>query len=148
MRMTEEKRRGIDFVTGYRRYTDKLSYINEQMFFINRMLLTAKDNFGEKDMRYVTLLKERQELLFRRACCAGAREVIDQTVKRLPSPERQVIERYYIHGDGHRAAEELMEQLGFEKTHIYRLRDRALRRIGEIVADEHLDVTLTVLRET
>ena len=44
--------------------------------------------------------------------------------------------------------EELMERLGFEKTHIYRLRDRALTRIGEIVADEHPDVTLTVLRET
>ena len=43
---------------------------------------------------------------------------------------------------------ELMEQLGFEKTHIYRLRDRALMRIGEIVADEQLDVTLTLLRET
>ena len=45
-------------------------------------------------------------------------------------------------------AEELMERLGFEKTHIYRLRDRALTRIGEIVADEHPDVTLTLLRET
>lgn len=146
--MTETKRMGMAFLEGYRRYTEKLAYMDEQMFFINRMIATAKSNFGEKDMRYVTLLKERQELSFRRACCAGAREVIDQTVKRLPSPERQVIERYYVHGDGHRAAEELMEQLGFEKTHIYRLRDRALMRIGEIVADEQLDVTLTLLRET
>ena len=146
--MTETKRRGMTFLEGYHRYTEKLAFIDEQMFFINRMIATVKSNFGEKDMRYVTLLKERQDLAFRRACCAGAREVIDQTVKRLPSPERQVIERYYIHGDGHRAAEELMERLGFEKTHIYRLRDRALTRIGEIVADEHPDVTLTVLRET
>ena len=143
----EDKQKGIVFLERYQRYTVALAYINEQMFFANRLLLTAKDTFGEKDGRYVTLLKERQELAFRRAYYMGAREVITETVKRLPTPECQVIERYYIHGDEHGAAEELMERLGFEKTHIYRLRDRALRRIGAIVAEEGLEVTHTLFSE-
>ena len=131
----------------YAWYTDKLHYIDEQMFHLDRMILTAKSDFGEQDMRYVNLLRERREQHYRHVCCAGEREVIRQTVKRLPVLERQVLERYYIDGDGHRAAEDLMEQLGFEKTHIYRLRDRALIHVGRIVLGEKTDVTYTVLQD-
>ncbi|MBE6622133.1 MAG: hypothetical protein E7630_04190 [Ruminococcaceae bacterium] len=146
--MTEEKRTGIAFLENYARYTDKLHYIDEQMFHLDRMILTAKADFGEQDMRHVNLLKARREQHYRRAWVAGARDVILQTVKRLPSPERQILERYYIDGDGHRAAEDLMEKLGFEKTHIYRLRDRALIHVGQIVMGEKTDVTYTVLQES
>ena len=146
--MTEEKRTGIAFLENYARYTDKLHYIDEQMFHLDRMILTAKADFGEQDMRHVNLLKARREQHYRRAWVAGARDVILQTVKRLPSPERQILERYYIDGDGHRAAEDLMEKLGVEKTHIYRLRDRALIHVGQIVMGEKTDVTYTVLQES
>ena len=105
----EDKQKGIVFLERYQRYSATLAYIDEQMFFANRLILTAKDTFGEKDGRYVALLREKQELTFRRAYYMGAREVIAETVKRLPTPERQVIERYYIRGDEHGAAEELME---------------------------------------
>jgi hypothetical protein len=41
-----------------------------------------------------------------------------------------------------------MEALEFEKTHIYRLRDRALKHLGEILEGERTDVIVTVPEDT
>ena len=37
-----------------------------------------------------------------------------------------------------------MEALEFEKTHVYRLRDRALKHLGEILEGERIDVIVTL----
>jgi len=141
----ENKKRAQDFLARYRVYAEKLSYIVEQMFYIDRLLITAKDQLGETDPRYIALLKERKEMAFHRAAVAGWKEVIEETVRRLPQPERRILERFYLSDSSRYAAEDLMESLEFEKTHIYRLRDRALCRLGEMLDGEQNDVIFTVL---
>ena len=132
----ENKQRGMAFLEKHRLYTEKMSYIVEQMFCSDRMLGAAKEQFGEEDLRYVRLLKEKKEMAFRYAALEAHKEVIEETVRRLPPPERKVIERFFLTSDRRFAAEDLMESLEFEKTHIYRLRDRALRHLGEILEGE------------
>jgi DNA-directed RNA polymerase specialized sigma subunit len=118
------------------------------MFCIDRLILTAKEQLGEKDARYVKLLKEKKELIFHRTTMAGWKEVIEETVRRLPEHERRVLERFYLTASCRFAAEDLMEALEFEKTHIYRLRDRALKHLGEILEGERTDVIVTVPEDT
>ena len=59
--------------------------------------------------------------------------MIENVVSALPKNERKVIERFFLSPDKHYAAEDLMEELEFEKTHIYRLRTRALEMISRII---------------
>ena len=141
----EKKRRAIAFLEKHRIYGEKLSYIVEQMFYIDRLLTTAKDELGDRDPRYIRLLKERKELIFQRNAVAGWKEVIEETVRRLPEAEQRVLHRFFLTASSRFAAEDLMESLEFEKTHVYRLRERALKHLGEILEGERLDVAFTVL---
>ncbi len=143
----EKKRKAQEFLARHRVYSEKLSYIVEQMFCIDRWLLTAEEQFGVTDARYIHLLKEKRELIFHRAVVSGWMEVIEETVKRLPEPEQKVLERFYLTASSRFAAEDLMEELEFEKTHIYRLRDRALHRLGDLLEGENIDVAFTLLEE-
>jgi len=140
----EKKRRAQEFLAKHRIYCEKMSYIVEQMFYIDRLLLTAKEEFGEQDVRYIRLLKEKKELIFQRNVVVGWKEVIEETVKRLPEQEQRVLERFYLTPSSRFAAEDLMEALEFEKTHVYRLRDRALKHLGEILEGERIDVIVTL----
>ncbi len=141
----EKKRRAQEFLAKHRIYCEKMSYIVEQMFYIDRLLLTAKEEFGEQDVRYIRLLKEKKELIFQRNVVVGWKEVIEETVKRLPEQEQRVLARFYLTPSSRFAAEDLMEALEFEKTHVYRLRDRALKHLGEILEGERIDVIVTLL---
>ena len=141
----EKKRRAQEFLAKHRMYCEKMSYIVEQMFYVDRLLLTAKEEFGEQDVRYIRLLKEKKELIFQRNVVVGWKEVIEETVKRLPEQEQRVLERFYLTPSSRFAAEDLMEALEFEKTHVYRLRDRALKHLGEILEGERIDVIVTLL---
>ncbi len=145
--MKERKRRAIAFLSKYRLYTEKEAYINEQMFCNDRIALAVKTQYGEEDLRYVKILKVQKDLALRRTALSGLKEVIVEMVRQLPLPERQILTRYYLDGDVHRAAEDLMEKLEFEKTHIYRLRDRALQRIGAVLETERDDGVLLLLEQ-
>ncbi len=137
--MTERKKQGLRFVEKYLSQTKALAHIQEQMFLNVSLQRTAKDTLGETDLRYVALCRAGRELVFQRACASGILTLIEDTVRRLPFPERRVLERYFLRGDRRGAAEDLMEELEFEKTHIYRLRDRGLEALGEIVMTEQLE---------
>ncbi len=143
--MKERKQNAVAFLEKHRVYRQKIQYIDEQMFFTERLLTKAKAVKGEADATCVRLLKEQKELLLRRAALKGWLEVIEETVRRLPDKEGEILHRFFLTEDKRYAAEDLMEKLEFEKTHVYRLRDRALNRLGEILEGERVDVIFTAL---
>ena len=61
------------------------------------------------------------------------KKFIQRVLEILNKNERRVIERFYLTDEGKSVAEDLMEELGFEKSSIYRLKDSALDKIGEYI---------------
>lgn len=64
--------------------------------------------------------------------CLRDVERLDSALARLPSNERILLERFYIsRSKGY--VDRLCEELGYERTQIYRLKDTALRNLGMIL---------------
>lgn len=141
--MTITKNEAIAYLTEYRELQFHEKHIEEQMFSISRLLREWEGDTEEvsetvkKRLRSAkqTFLSELAELRIRYARVRFRRQHIEAAVSSLGSNERRILERYYLHGEAARAADDLMEELGYEKAHIYRLRDRALAAVCRYVAE-------------
>lgn len=143
--MNVTKKEAITYLSEYRELQFHEKNIEEQMFSIAcllRDLEIGEEKGNGKAARRLKAAWEKLtldlgELRLRHARVSFRRKQIDALVGALPEKERRILERYYLHGEPARAAEDLMEQLGYEKSQIYRLRDQALavvcRRLSERV---------------
>lgn len=56
---------------------------------------------------------------------------MDRLIAALPDDERRIIDRMYVHRERN-AAEELADELGYETSHIYRLKNAALQHLCQL----------------
>lgn len=135
----------VEFLKQYDTLQKSCKIIDEQMFEIMPLLRELKrEENAESDMqnenvsrrfnKYLDgLTDEYKDLAMRKRLLNYRIKMIENVVSALPKNERKVIERFFLSPDKHYAAEDLMEELEFEKTHIYRLRTRALEMISRII---------------
>lgn len=135
----------VDFLSQYDILQRSCQIIDEQMFAIAPLLRELKreedaqadkksENVSRRVNKYLdSLSEEYRELSMRKRLLNYRMKMIENVVSSLPKNERKVIERFFLSPEKHYAAEDLMEELEFEKTHIYRIRTRALEMISEII---------------
>ena len=135
----------LEFLKQYDTLQKSCKIIDEQMFEIMPLLRELKreenaeadgqsENVSRRFDKYLDGLRdEYKDLAMRKRLLNYRIKMIENVVSALPKNERKVIERFFLSPDKHYAAEDLMEELEFEKTHIYRLRTRALEMISRII---------------
>lgn len=141
----------VDFLSQYDTLQKSCKIIDEQMFEIMPLLRelkreenastdTQNENVSRRFNKYLDgLTDEYKDLAMRKRLLNYRMKMIENVVSTLPKNERKVIERFFLSPNKHYAAEDLMEELEFEKTHIYRLRTRALDMIEGIIANISTD---------
>lgn len=137
--MRENREKAEKYLTEYRILNKNEKIIREQMFEIEKMLGTLrisslstvpKHGGGSKYEDYlVNQISKKEELRIRLVIVTARKAMIKRSLEILSGNEFTVAERFYISGERKGAAEELMEKLGFEKSHIYRIKDAALDKI-------------------
>lgn len=137
----------VEFLSQYDMLQKSCKIIDEQMFEIMPLLRelkreenastdTQNENVSRRFNKYLEgLTDEYKDLAMRKRLLNYRIKMIENVVSALPKNERKVIERFFLSPNKHYAAEDLMEELEFEKTHIYRLRTRALDMIEGIIAN-------------
>ena len=135
----------VEFLSQYDILQRSCQIIDEQMFEIAPLLRELKreedaqadkqsENVSRRVNKYLdSLSEEYRELMIRKRLINYRMKMIENVVSSLPKNERKVIERFFLSPEKHYAAEDLMEELEFEKTHIYRIRTHALEMISEII---------------
>ena len=137
--MRARKEKAISYLERYHKIGDRVKLIGEQMFETERVLQALRSCLPEegRDPALEEMLaagqKKQKELALRRTALLAQRNLIGEVVARLPFPERRVIERFFLEGTNRKASDDLMEELEFEKTQIYRLRERGLDRVAELI---------------
>ncbi len=134
----------MDFLKQYDALQTSCQIIDEQMFDTASFLRELKreenadreENVTRRVNKYIErMTDEYNELILRKKLITHRMKMIENVVNSLPKNEQKVIKRFFLSSDKHYAAEDLMEELEFEKTHIYRIRTRALEMIEEIIAN-------------
>ena len=86
----------------------------------------------EEESQLAQLLHRRDE---QRAClmyCMARRRAIERALSSLSERERTVLDLFFVHKpEESHSLDVLMEQLGYEKTHIYRIRSDALLHFSQ-----------------
>ncbi len=137
----------MDFLKQYDTLQKSCQIIDEQMFETASFLRELKreenaektaqpENVSRRADKYLDhLTSEYRNLSMRKRLLTHRIKLIESVVNALPKNERRVIERFFLSPDKHHAADELIEELEFEKTHIYRIRTRALEMIEDIITN-------------
>ncbi|MBQ8255090.1 MAG: hypothetical protein IJY94_06275 [Clostridia bacterium] len=137
----------MEFLKQYDTLQKSCQIIDEQMFDTASLLgeIKREENLSRNTQnesvtrrvdKYVShLTDEYKHLSIRKKLLTHRLKQIESVVNALPKNERKVAERFFLSTDKHHAAEELMEELEFEKTQIYRIRTRALDMIGEMISN-------------
>lgn len=139
--MKENIKTAAEFLSQYNMIKKSREIIDEQMFNIAallRELVREEQSSTENVLRRVEeykakLYDELAVLKMRRNALCLRQTLIENVVNSLNKQEAQIIRRFYFSDNTHRASDDLMESLGFEKTHIYRLKTRALSKISDII---------------
>ena len=137
--MNLRRKNAADFISEYKKISYEKEIISEQMYCIAdlyRELLRSvrADEDGDTFLEYKNNLERNlSELNARRGATFLRMKLIDSFIDRLSEAERLIVRRYYIDGDNKGAADDLMDILPYEKTHIYRLRDKALDKIADMM---------------
>lgn len=139
--MKEKIKAATEFLSQYNKIQKSRQIIDEQMFKIAallRELIREEQGASENALRRAEeykskLYDELADLKMRRNALCLRQTLIENVVNSLNKQEAQIIKRFYFSENTHRASDDLMESLGFEKTHIYRLKSRALSKISDII---------------
>ena len=137
--MNNKRKIAADFILGYKKLKHEKEIVSDQMYCtaeLYRELMRAEHSETDQGTfnDYKNGLERRMtELNARRGAIQLRMKLIDSIIDRLSEVERLIIKRYYIDGDCKGAADDIMEMLSYEKTHVYRLRDKALDIIYEMM---------------
>lgn len=152
--MTQKRKAASDFLKEYRIIKSQKKIIDEQMFSISELYreLINSSSFTQGTQKgsekhfnsYKKSLEEKMdELILRRNTLMLRQRTIESVVRNLNKTEATVIRGFFMDGDGKRAADILMEDLEYEKSQIYRIKDRALDSISEMIDVSGLSKTLS-----
>ncbi len=137
--MNDRRKRAADFITEYKKLKYEKEIVSDQMYGtadlyreLMRYEKTDKEQ-GTFDEYKTHLERMLNKLHARRGAIQLRMKLIESIIGRLPDVERLILRRYYLDGDSKGAADDLMEDLNFEKTHIYRLRDKALDNVADMM---------------
>ncbi len=141
--MRQKKEKALAYIRQYQRVIENEKIIREQMFAIDRLMsasrvttlssVPTKGGASRYEDFVVNQIAKKDELKIRLAALMGQKSVFRMILESLPKRERIVIERFYISGARKGAVDDLTVLLGFEKSHIYRIKDSALCRISDII---------------
>lgn len=109
---------------------DKYINLNLDKYTNNGNSSYADDELAEESNLIKAGCTERDILNYRMTICIAKRRAIERSLEALPSDEKIVLKKFFIQPKHYNCAEDLMEMLGFEKTQIYRIRDKALRHFA------------------
>lgn len=140
----EQKARADAFLKQYKEIKKQKKYISEQMFLTAQLyeefiktssFAERKNEDGDRHLRsYLKNLEEQIDTLQLRVNSIICRQrIIENMVNQLEENEREVIRAFYLEDDRKRICDDLMETLDYEKSHIYRLKDRALLNIYSLM---------------
>ena len=76
--------------------------------------------------RLLNKITERDRLRWTYEATQGLVTTVERALQGLTKEQQLILTRWYVQGGPH-AVPDLCSRLGYEKAHIYRLRDRALR---------------------
>lgn len=138
--MNERIKAASELLSSYNTVVKQKQIIDEQMFStfeLYRGLEREERSLDCQNGLYSPCKKELEDRLVelhnKHAGLFLKQRFINSLLDRIPLTEKTVLRRFFITGGAHGVAEELMELLSFEKTHIYRLKDRGLMRIAEMM---------------
>ena len=118
------KDEAIKTLRSYRSISNAELNLREQIIAMDRFVKGSAG--GAKEYG-----SEVEELRGKLQICNARRRSIERSLEALDREERTVLDGFFIHPAETGSAEDLMELLGMEKTQIYRLRTRALRKFAE-----------------
>lgn len=87
------------------------------------------DNIQEEKL--ITAIAKKDELQANLAFNKKRVEDIERLLNQLPDDERRIIERTVINGEKY-AADALAEELGYERTQIWRIKSKALAHLAQL----------------
>lgn len=92
----------------------------------------VKESGNKREDALLSNIAKRQELEFNLEIAEREAEITAQGLATLTPEERQVLYKFYINRP-RRHVEELCEELNFEKTRVYEIKDIALRKFTRAV---------------
>jgi hypothetical protein len=137
--MNKKRKIAADFVSEYKKLKHEKEIVTDQMYCsaeLYRELARSEGTDGNQKIlnEYKSSLERRiNELNARRGAIQLRMKLIDSMILRLSDVEQLIIRRYYIDGESKGAADDIMEILSYEKTHVYRLKDKALDNIYDMM---------------
>lgn len=84
-----------------------------------------------QEEKLLTAIAKKQELETNLEATARHVEDMRRVLKNLPDDERRVVERMFVHREKY-AADNLAEELGYETSQIYNIKNRALTHIAQM----------------
>lgn len=137
--MNNRRKSAVTFLSEYKKLKKEKEIVSDQIYCTAELYRELMRNDGavaehKSVSEYKVALERRiNELNARRGAIQLRMKLIDSIINRLSDVERFIIRRYYIDGDCKGAADDIMEMLSYEKTHVYRLRDKALDTIADMM---------------
>ena len=137
--MNKKRKTAADFVSEYKKLKHEKEIVTDQMYCTAELYRELTRNEGTEGNQKIlneykcSLERRINELNARRGAIQLRMKLIDSIILRLSDIEQLVIKRYYIDGNSKGAADDIMERLSYEKTHVYRLRDKALDTIADMM---------------
>lgn len=145
--MNERRKKAMEFLSEYQTIIKQKKIIDEQMFSIAELyrgLAREESSFSNEGIcsneehslyeAYKNKLEQNlRECKARHGALFLRQRLIMSIVDHLSDAEKIIVRRFFLSGDSRRASDELMESLSFEKTHIYRLKDKALDKVADLM---------------
>lgn len=95
----------------------------------DKMPSGSGDNLQEEKL--LTAIAKKDELTANLRYTEKHVADLDRLLQQLPDDERQIIERTVIRQEKY-AADSLADELGYERAHVYRLKNRALMHLAQL----------------
>lgn len=130
------KRAAIEDLKLYHRRRDSLNNLKDRIQALKEHYLSVKCSLGSDaapvkngsskiEDRMLNNIVERERLTHTYKATRRLVELTERGLKGLDDKERLVIERFFVTKERNHV-ERLMDELHVEKSHVYRLKDRAL----------------------
>lgn len=133
MKRNEVKKKAIEALKNYNSMCIAEQNLREELTAVEKMLEKLWSNsslVSSYSQELEQLRAKRDKLQGELGILLARKHSVDRSIAALPSKEQTVLRKFFITPAEKGSAEELMEEMDYEKTQIYRIRERALRRFA------------------
>ncbi len=133
MKRNELKKQAIEALENYNSMCIAEENLKEELEATEEMLnkLSIQGSIAALgDIELEALRAKRDNLQGRIGLLVAKKHSVERSIAALPALEQTVLRRFFITPKRKGSAESLMEEMDYEKTQIYRIRERALRRFA------------------